>query len=157
MNRILNHRGLRIAALALSTLTVCAAPMLAQDQAPPPQQDGGGPRGGGRGMGGERQLEMMTKELNLTPDQVTSIKAINDDSRKQMMALRDDTTTPDDQKRDKMMAIRTASQAKIRALLTDDQKPKYDAMQARMRDRMRNGGGPGGPGGGPGGPPPPAQ
>jgi periplasmic protein CpxP/Spy len=45
------------------------------------------------------------------------------------------------------MEIRKASQDKIRALLTDDQKTKYDALQAEMRERMQNRGN--------GGPPPP--
>ena len=152
--------GLRIATLALCTAVAGAVPMPAQDQSAPPMQQDGGPRGGGpggpggRGMGGERQLEMMTKQLSLTPEQVTQVKAIDADSRKQMMALREDTSTPQDQKRDKMMAIRTASEAKIKALLTDDQKTKFDAMQARMRERGQGRGGPSGPGG-PDGPPSP--
>jgi protein CpxP len=142
---------MRIATLALCAAVMGAVPMLAQDTAPATQQDGP-PRGGmGGRMGGERQLEMMTRELSLTPDQVTSVKGIEADSRQQMMALREDTSTPQEQKRDKMMSIRSASQAKIRALLTDDQKVKFDKMEARMRERMQNRGG----GGGPDGPPPP--
>ena len=37
-----------------------------------------------------------------------------------------------------MMDIHKASQDKIRALLTDDQKTKYDALQAEMRERRGN-------------------
>jgi Spy/CpxP family protein refolding chaperone len=48
-----------------------------------------------------------------------------------------------------MMEIHKASQEKIRALLTEDQKTKYDALQAEMRERMENRRGGGGP-------PPPA-
>ena len=154
--KMMKKYGLRIATLALCTAVAGVVPMLAQDTtAPSQQQQDGPPRGGpggGRGMGGERQLEMMTKQLNLTPDQVTQIKAIEESSRKESMALREDTSTPQDQKRDKMMAMRTASQAKVRAVLTDEQKTKYDAMQARMRERMQDRG----PrGDGPDGPPPP--
>jgi Spy/CpxP family protein refolding chaperone len=96
------------------------------------------------------QVEFLTKKLNLTPDQVTQVKAIEDDSRKQMMALRSDTSLTPDEKKPKMRSIHQASQDKIRALLTDDQKTKYDALQAEMRERMEN------RHGGPGGPPPPA-
>ncbi len=148
----------RVAMLALCMGALGVAPMLAQQDVPPAGQEQGPPPGGRGGPGGprgggpERQMEMMTKELSLTPNQVTSIKAVEADARKQQMALREDTTTPQDQKREKMMALRTASQAKVRALLTDDQKTKYDAMQARMRERMQNRGG---QDGGPGGPPPP--
>ena len=38
------------------------------------------------------QVEFLTKKLNLTPDQVTQVKAIDDDARKQMKALREDTS-----------------------------------------------------------------
>jgi protein CpxP len=84
-----------------------------------------------------RQLEMMTKQLNLTTDQQTQIKAIQDDSRKQMMALRDDSSLSQGDRQSKMMDIRKASQDKIRGVLTDEQKPKFDEMQAKMRERMQ--------------------
>ena len=96
------------------------------------------------------QVEFLTKKLNLTPDQVTQVKAIEDDSRKQMMTLREDTSIAGADKRAKMMDIHKAAQDKVRALLTDDQKTKYDALQAEMRERMEN------RGGGPGAPPPPS-
>jgi Spy/CpxP family protein refolding chaperone len=83
----------------------------------------------------ERQLEMMTTQLNLTPDQVSKIKAIHSDTDKQMMALRDDTSTAQADRREKMMAIRKDAQTKIRAVLTDEQQTKYDAMMAKMRER----------------------
>ena len=45
--------------------------------APPPMQAGSAGHGRTDGRGGaERQLEMMTKKLNLSPDQVTQMKAI---------------------------------------------------------------------------------
>jgi protein CpxP len=137
-------RNLRIAALALCTLAVGVVSLHAQDTppAPPAGQQGGG--GGGR-MNPERQLEMMTQALSLTPDQVAQVKTIQADNRKETMALRDDTATPQDQKRDKMMAMRAASEAKIRAVLNADQKPKYDAMLARQRERMGGRGGDGPP------------
>lgn len=150
----ITRNAARIAALALCTLAIGTSTLRAQDAPPPPSQDQGPPPGGPGGgrMNPERQLEMMTKQLDLTPDQVTAVKAIQDDSRKQSMALRDDTSTPMEQKRDKVMAIRAASQAKIRALLTEDQKVKFDKMEARMRERGGNRGG-----GGDGPPPPPQQ
>lgn len=143
-----NGTRVRIAMLALCLGALGVAPVWAQQDAAPAGQEQGPPSRGGRGGMQGRQLEMMTKELNLSPDQVTSIKAIEADTRKQGMALREDTTTPREQKREKMMALRMASQAKVRALLTEEQKTKYDGMQARMRERMQNRGGQdGGPGG----------
>jgi len=95
------------------------------------------------------QVDFLTKKLNLTPDQVTQVKAIDDDARKQFMALREDTSVAGADKRTKMMDIHKASQDKIRALLTDDQKTKFDALQAQMRERREDHGGGDGP------PPPP--
>jgi periplasmic protein CpxP/Spy len=95
------------------------------------------------------RVEFLTKKLNLTPDEVSQVKAIEDDSRKQMMALREDASIAGADKRAKMMDIHKAVQEKIRSLLTDDQKAKYDALQAEMRERMEN------RRGGPGAPPPP--
>jgi periplasmic protein CpxP/Spy len=101
----------------------------------------------GRMGGGRGQVEMLTQRLNLTGDQQTQVKAINEDSMKQMMALRNDTSLSQDDRRSKMMDVRKASQDKIRAILTDEQKTKYDAMLAEMRERMKERG--------QGGPPPP--
>ena len=142
--------GTRVAMIALCSGALGVLPMMAQDPAPAAPQGQMGPRGGN--MQG-RQLEMLTKELNLTADQQTQVKAIDDDTAKQMMALRNDTSLSQDDRRAKMMDIRKGSQDKIRAILTDDQKTKYDALQAKMRERMKERSG----GGGPPAPPAPPQ
>jgi Spy/CpxP family protein refolding chaperone len=97
------------------------------------------------------QVDFLTKKLNLTPDQVAQVKAIDADTMTQMKALREDTSAAGPDKRAKMMDIHKASQDKIRALLTDDQKTKFDALQAQSRGRRGN------PDGGDGPPPPPPQ
>lgn len=142
----------RIAALALCALTLSAAPMLAAQETstppPPTQQDNAAPHAGHHARSG-RYLKRMTKELNLTPDQVTQIKAINTDTMNQMKALRQDTTTSQADKRSKMMEIHQASQDKVRNLLNDEQKTQFDAMQAKMKARHQ------GRHSGAGSPPPP--
>jgi protein CpxP len=138
--------------LALTFAACVAAPALAQDPStppPPPQQQG--PPGGGRG-GPEmqaRQLDRLTKTLNLTPDQVTQVKAIQADTQQQMAAARQDSSTAGQDRRAKMTAIHQAEEGKIRALLNDDQKAKYDNMLATSRERQQQGGGQSAP------PPPP--
>ena len=92
-----------------------------------------------------RQLEALTKKLNLTPDQVTQVKAIDDDTKKQSMAVRSDASLASADKRGKMMEIHKAAQDKIRAVLNDEQKTKYDAMQAQMQERRQSREGAGGP------------
>jgi Spy/CpxP family protein refolding chaperone len=130
----LRKAGMRTAMVALCSGALCAIPMMARDPAPMYPQGQMGPRG--RGMEG-RQLEMLTQKLNLTADQQTKVKEIDEDAGKQMMAVRNDASLSQDDKRAKMMDIRKSSQDKIRGILTDDQKTKYDAMQAEMRERMK--------------------
>ena len=139
MNRIQRY-AVRLGAVALCTAALSTAPLLAQ----------GGGMGGGMNNPQAQQARMdsMTKAVGLTDDQVTKIKAIQADTMKQQMALRDSGGDPADM-RPKMMAIREAEQTKTKALLTDDQKPKYDAWVA-AQPRPGRGGGQGGP------PPPPS-
>jgi periplasmic protein CpxP/Spy len=138
MTKMMKH-GMRAAILAVCAAALTAAPAMAQG-------GGGGGQGGGRGMNTQAQVDRLTEALTLTADQQTAIKAILDQSMKDNMALRSDTSLSDDDRRAKMTAIRDSQTAKIKAVLTDDQKPKYDAYLAAQRQR--------GPGGG-GAPPPP--
>ena len=140
MNTIFRKSGVRVALLALCTTALSAAPTFAQTSSAPQQDQTATSQGGraGSGQRQEHQLEMLTKKLNLTPDQVTQVKSIDDDTRTQMMAVRDDSSVAKPDKRAKMMDIRKASQDKIRAVLTDDQKPKYDVMQAKMQEHRHN-------------------
>ncbi|WP_433965245.1 Spy/CpxP family protein refolding chaperone [Tunturiibacter gelidiferens] len=154
MTTLFRKPVLQAALLALCTTMLSSLPAIAQDPAPAPTQDQAGPPNGGHRNAGQReehQIEFLTKKLNLTPDQVTQVKAIDDDSRTQMMALHQDTTTPQADRRAKMMEIHKAAQDKIRAVLSDDQKTKYDALQAQMREHRES------REGGQGAPPPPPQ
>lgn len=141
MKMIFRKPALGAAVLALSTIALSALPAFAQDTPAPQQEQTAPPQAGhhhdpaGRQ---EHQLEFLTKKLNLTPDQVTQVKAIDDDTRQQMMAVHDDSSIAKPDKRAKMMDIHKASQDKIRGVLTDDQKTKYDALQNQMQQRREN-------------------
>lgn len=127
---------LRVVILAIGATTL---PAMAQEPSappPPPPPGQAGPEHSGPGRG--NQVEFLTKQLNLTPDQVTQVKAIDADTMKQMNALREDTSVAQQDKRAKMMDIHKAAQGKIRALLTPDQQTKFDALQTEMRGRMRD-------------------
>ncbi len=140
MKTLFGNSVVHVAVLALCATALSVRPSFAQDN-PAPQQDQAGPAQAGRNMPGNReehQLDVLTKKLNLTPDQVTQVKAIDDDSRQQMMSVRNDSSIAKPDKRAKMMDIRKASQDKIRGVLTDEQKPKYDAMQAKMQEHRAN-------------------
>ena len=122
--------------LTFTCATALAVPAFAQEPtAPPPQQQTDHAGRGERGAEMQQhQLERMTKALNLTPDQVTQIKAIQDDGRQQMMALRNDNSTAGPDKHAKMMSLREAQESKMKGVLNDDQKTKFDKMLARERE-----------------------
>jgi periplasmic protein CpxP/Spy len=145
----------RAGVLALCAVALCAVPMRAQDNSTPPQGQGGhGHWGGPGGMHG-RGLGMLTKQLDLTPDQVTQIKGIFADEGTQMKALHEDTSTPQADKRQKMFSIHKDSHERFMAVLTPEQTTKFQAMEARMREHRGEHGHGNGQGGGT--PPPPPQ
>ena len=131
---MLNFRSSRIALVALSGLLMVGTAGAALAQAPQ------GPPGGGRR--GGVTIEQLTDRLKLTPDQVEKIKPILADQQTQMGALRGDTSLSQDDRMAKMMKVRTDTDGKINAILTDDQKAEYKKMNDEMRARMGGGGAP---------------
>jgi len=98
-----------------------------------------------RGPDAERELAQLTQALSLTGDQQAQVKTILAERRQKMEALRSSDAQPT---REQMESVRKDSDAKISALLNDDQKAKFTAWQQQRMERRR----------GPGGdqPPPPA-
>lgn len=92
-------------------------------------------------MNGDRHLQRMTKELNLSQDQASQIKMIDEDTMKQVEAVRSDSSIAQADKRSKIMDIHKASQDKVRAVLNDEQKTKYDAMMTKQGRRGNRKGG----------------
>jgi Spy/CpxP family protein refolding chaperone len=124
----------RMGAVAMCTAALCSVPMMAQ---------GGG--GGGRmQMTSDQRVAAVDKAVTLTDDQKVKIKAIYEADMKKMADMR---AAQDPDMRTKMTAMRADENTQIKALLTDDQKPKFDAYLASLPQ----GRGPGG-----GGPPPAA-
>lgn len=124
----------RMGAVAMCTAALCSVPMMAQ---------GGG--GGGRmQMTSDQRVAAVDKAVTLTDDQKVKIKAIYEAGMKKMADMR---AAQDPDMRTKMTAMRADENTQIKALLTDDQKPKFDAYLASLPQ----GRGPGG-----GGPPPAA-
>lgn len=130
----------------------CAA--LAQDTPPPPPNAGqdqpqpgmqaDGPHGRGMRMDPDRQLQRLTSELNLTTDQQTQIKPLLVERQQKMQALMQDQSGAPEDRRIQARSIMEGTSNSIKALLNDDQKQKFEAMQERMR-RNRPMGGPGAP------------
>ena len=128
MKMMIRRYAARLGVVAVCTAALCSVPMLAQ---------GGG---GMMRMTPVERVSAIDKAVGLTDDQKPKVKAIIEADMKKMADLRNsggdmETIRP------KMMEIRTQENADIKALLTDDQKTKYDAYLASMPRR-------GGPGGG---------
>jgi Spy/CpxP family protein refolding chaperone len=123
----------------------------------------GGHHRGGNMMDPDQRLSHMTKRYKLTADQQSQIKPILQDEQQQMQAMRSDTSTSRDDKRAKMQSMHQASTQKIEAVLTDEQKQKFEADQQKMQERRagHTHGGANGPEGAPpsdaGQPPAPPQ
>ena len=133
--------AMRAGVVAMFGAALSAAPMLAQG-------------GGGRGMmTPEARVAALDKAVTLTDEQKAKITAMYTADMKKMQDLR---AAQDPDMRTKMMAMRTDENSQIKALLTDEQKTKFDAFLASMP--QRGGGRPaGGDGGGAAPPPPPPQ
>jgi periplasmic protein CpxP/Spy len=116
----------------------------------------GGP-GGGMGHGGRHmpsvddQLSDLSSKLKLTDAQKPQVRAILQDQQDQMKQVMENSSGSREDNRAKMHEIHQASSAKIRDLLTDDQKAKYDKMQAERQKHWQ------GREGGNGSAPPPQQ
>ncbi len=92
----------------------------------------------------DEQVQRLSDRINLTDDQKTKAKTILEDQHTQAVALMKDDSVSQDDKRQKIMALRQTTISKIKDMLNDDQKKKFDAylqeMQAQ-RERQNAGGG----------------
>jgi protein CpxP len=125
--------------LALCLVSLGAVPMVAQDAgSSTQQQDEAGQPGGRPSMDQmvDRQLQHLTRALNLSADQQTQIKPILKEQMSQMMTLRQNTEMAPADKQQQMAQIHTGAQGKIRAVLTGDQPAKYDALLAEQLQHM---------------------
>lgn len=71
--------------------------------------------------GGRAGMEKIIEQLKLTDDQTAKVKPILKDQAEKMKALRDDTSISQEDRRPKMKEIHEATNAKLKAVLTEDQ------------------------------------
>jgi Spy/CpxP family protein refolding chaperone len=125
--------------LALSAVLISLTPALrADDQARPD-----GPPPGERR---ERMGDRMGEALGLSDDQKAQMKAIGDQERAEMQALRADTALAKEDRKAKVQVIHQKYKAQRDALLTPEQKVKADKFREKGRERMEKGGFGDGPG-----------
>jgi periplasmic protein CpxP/Spy len=92
---------------------------------------------GGRQMDPDREVQRLSKRLNLTDDQKNQIKPILADRQQQMRNLMQDSSLQPNDRHEKMRSIMEDTSNKVKAVLNDDQKAKFDQMQQQMRERMQ--------------------
>ena len=101
----------------------------------------------------QRQIDRLNEAVTLTDAQKVKVKEIlkkgSDKQREMFQSMRASGTQPSEADRDKMRTqrdeLRKKQDAEIKAVLTSEQLPKYEAYlkerEARMKERMNNGGG----------------
>jgi len=82
------------------------------------------------------QLTAMTEQLNLSADQQAKIKPLLLDQHDQMQGLMRDQDMSSDDRRAKARSIHQSTVSKIRDVLNDDQKKKFEAWQQEMHQKM---------------------
>ncbi|MGI8961459.1 MAG: hypothetical protein ACR2IV_17200 [Bryobacteraceae bacterium] len=85
----------------------------------------------------QQQVNRLGKRLNLTDDQKSQLLPILTDRQQQMKSMHEDSSLSQQDRRTKMRSLWEGSDAKIKAVLNDDQKQKYDQMQQQRRERMQ--------------------
>lgn len=79
----------------------------------------------------------LTQKLQLTPEQQGSIHQIILDGLQHKNTLKADQTISDDAKKETLKAGAKEKEAKIKALLTDEQKVKYDAWAKKEKEEHK--------------------
>jgi Spy/CpxP family protein refolding chaperone len=103
-------------------------------QSQPGSQPDGRQRRRGTGMQGQRQhMAMLAQKLNLTDAQKEQFQQIGRDMRKQGMAIRQDSSLTEDQKKEKMLALRKQAHQQMFGVLTPAQKGQLKQMREQHK------------------------
>ncbi|MFZ0272976.1 MAG: hypothetical protein WB524_03165 [Acidobacteriaceae bacterium] len=121
----------KIFAIALGGMLALGANAALYAQDTGGQQQGQGFQGHRGMMNPDKQLEHMTKTLNLSADQQTQIKPILVDRQQKMQALWQDQSLSRADRHSKAEAIHQDARTRIEAVLNDQQKQQFEAMQQR--------------------------
>ena len=126
----------RIVIAALASLMFIPLGLQAQeqskDQSSQPQSGIRPEQWSGRRAAAQRQrqhMAMLAEKLGLTDAQKAQFQQIGQDMRKQGMAIRQDSSLTDDQKKAKMQELRKESHKQMFSVLTPEQKEKLKQMR----------------------------
>jgi protein CpxP len=110
--------------IALGAITLMGAPIVAQDAPTKPADTTKAANHKKGELAGHGKMAKILQDLNLTDQQKTDLKPILKDRMTQARAIREDSKLTPEQKRDKMKELTKATQEKIAAILTPEQKAK---------------------------------
>jgi hypothetical protein len=85
----------------------------------------------------QKQLAHLTSKLALTADQQARILPLLNERQQKIASLEGDNTLSAKDRREKMHALRSEYEGKIRGVLTDTQLTAYDQMRQEARERAR--------------------
>jgi Spy/CpxP family protein refolding chaperone len=125
----------------ITLLAACLFAVAALAQQNPPAQESGDHKHSGHmaGMGNaDDHVKELTTKLNLTADQQAKVKAIMEENHQKMEATMKDESLSKEERHARMMSMHESVHTKVREVLTDDQKPKFDAMVKDMEDHMHS-------------------
>ena len=81
---------------------------------------------------------MLREKLGVTDDQLEKMKPIFEQQREKLTALKDDTATPVEQKREKAIGIFTETMEELKPILTPEQFAKFkEEMEKRRAARQQ--------------------
>jgi protein CpxP len=125
----------------ITLLAACLFAVAALAQQNPPAQESGDHKHSAHmaGMGNaDDHVKELTTKLNLTADQQAKVKAILEENHQKMEATMKDESLSKEERHARMMSMHESVHTKVREVLTDDQKPKFDAMVKDMEDHMHS-------------------
>jgi glutamine synthetase adenylyltransferase len=123
----------------LAFLATCLFALAGLAQQNPPAQGTGEHKHGqmGHEMGNvDEHVKELSTKLDLTADQQAKVKAILQENHQQMQAMMKDQSMSMEDKHAKMQSMHDSVHAKVREVLNEDQKKKFDAMVQDMNEHM---------------------
>lgn len=85
----------------------------------------------------QTQLQRLTKQLQLTPDQQAKIGPMLQQRDQQLQSLHSDSSLQPADRRAKAMSIMQDSESQIGGVLTQEQRDKWKAMREKAMERMQ--------------------
>jgi len=83
-------------------------------------------------------VKMLREKLGVTDDQLEKMKPIFEQQREKLTALKDDTTAPVEQKREKAIGIFAETMEELKPILTPEQFAKFkEEMEKRRAARQQ--------------------